>query len=61
MIKDGPWDRLRPRPLALLVCVPFVRDRPAFTCGRYYGFEFATDFTWHLHDLGIAHERITPD
>ena len=23
-----------------------------------HGSEFATDFTWHLHDLGIAHRRI---
>src|SRR5262250_2396967 len=24
----------------------------------YHGSEFATDFTWHLHDLGITHRRI---
>jgi len=22
--------------------------------------EFGTDFTWHLHDLGIAHRHIPP-
>jgi transposase InsO family protein len=25
-----------------------------------HGSEFGTDFTWHLHDLGIAHKRIPP-
>jgi transposase InsO family protein len=25
-----------------------------------HGSEFGTDFTWHLHDLGIAHRRIPP-
>jgi transposase InsO family protein len=27
---------------------------------RYYGSEWGTDFTWHLHDLGIAHTHIPP-
>jgi transposase InsO family protein len=25
-----------------------------------HGSEFGTDFTWHLHDLGIAHRRMPP-
>ena len=24
------------------------------------GSEFGTDFTWHLHDLGIKHKHIPP-
>ena len=32
--------------------------RPLFC--RYYGSEWGTDFTWHLHDLGIAHKHIPP-
>jgi transposase InsO family protein len=27
---------------------------------RYYGNEFGTDFTRHLHDLGIAHRHTPP-